>query len=288
MKYSIITVTRNSYCVAELNKYIQLCDDSNLKCWIIVDNGSNEDFIGNLNHEDPWSQYIYWDTGFLYHAISDSASDYYAIKSKYNNLFSKANNIAIQRFYLENDFIFLVNPDISIYPEKLFRNVFAEVCSQMDKYQVDIGGIKLVRPDLKTIEFAGGNGNAHVGFNQSKNLYTEPMECEWITGAFMCIRCSIIPQVGLLDHKTFRHWASDQEYCRRAGLMGKRIMCFNNITMVHDQGHSTDGDEHMETLKDLPEDVKPDSFNIQFEDILIAAQENSKKQGLYLDEKFVF
>ncbi len=73
-------------------------------------------------------------------------------------------------------------------------------------------------------------------FNMSGTPLPEgPVSTEAISGAFMCIRRSVLDEIGLLDEKYFLH-CEDLDWCMRFRNAGKDILFVPEASAVHYQG----------------------------------------------------
>jgi len=273
-KYSIITITRNSYPI--FNFIMDLCtaiNTTNLVNYIIVDNASNDEFKKSLK-------------SLIVNVNKNYSLNITLIENTKNRLFSAANNQGIEKILaLGNnpDWIFLVNPDIEVpktdkilcMKNKVQYQIFDDCIYHALFQNAGIFGIKLLFEN-GTIEHAGGMDNSHRGFKKPRitREFDTPMAVEWVTGAFMGISMETISKIGLLDDKTYPHWVSDQEYCRRAQLFDIHTWYYP-LEMIHQQGSSTETSPHEECWKDLPDLVKPNVTPTTVEHIKETAQKNA-------------
>lgn len=269
MKYSLIIVTRNSTCLDEfIGDLYTLENLEALENIVIIDNGSSSEFVSAL--ED---------------GIKDIESDFNKhidlIEMGYNSLYSRGVNKGLH--YLkqaaqDSDYYIIVNPDIRIDSQYwgTNRDPFAEFIADIEKLGGGIGGVQLAYlGDNAVVEHAGGVQNSHRGFHEAIGTYDTPEHVEWVTGALYAIKRSTMDTIGYLDAETFPHWVSDQEYCRRAGLVGISTV-YSPVLFRHNQGQSTDKDSHTACWEDLRADIEPNTIPVGLPFILQKAQENSK------------
>jgi O-antigen biosynthesis protein len=246
---------------------LTLLDLKNMEQLIIVDNGSKPEFLSELK------QTLY----NIHNYYPDFK--YTLLLREYNFLFSKSNNYAIE-FALNNSkeiqYIILINPDISVHFDYWSNesNPFDIIIDQMIENNATLAGAKLLYGN-GTIEHAGGIDNTHIGFMQPGDLFDTVSEVEWVTGALMVINISLIKEIGYLDEINCPHWVSDQEYCRRASLVGNKIIC-SPVYFTHAQGRSTEKESHEECAKDLPPGFTYKSTVHTLEQIKDLAIQNSK------------
>lgn len=265
-KYSLITVTRNSDIITQLLADLTLLDLKNMDRLVIVDNGSKQSFISELNQSLKNIHDYYHDFKFT------------ILLREHNYLFTASVNYGIE-FVLNNaqetQFVILINPDISIHHDYWSNDInpFEDVIDQMIESKADIGGAKLIYAN-GLIEHAGGIDNTHIGFMQPSDSITKLAEVEWVTGALMTINLDLIKEIGYLDEHNCPHWASDQEFCRRASILGSKIIC-SPTKFIHSQGRSTEKESHEECTKNLPQGYTYMSTVHNSEQIKNLAKENS-------------
>lgn len=257
-KYSLVTITRNSDIINQLLADLILLDLTNMEQLIIVDNGSKKEFLSELK-QTLFNMKVYY-----------PELKYTILLREYNYLFSRSANYGIE-YILNNSnqsqYIILVNPDISIHFNYWSNelNPFEEMIGQMIEYNADIAGAKLLYGN-GMIEHAGGIDNDHRGRMYQSTFFDKVEEVEWVTGALMIIKTDLIKKIGFLDEVSCPHWVSDQEFCRRAFLIGAKVI-YSPAYFVHSQGRSTEKESHDECQKDLPPGITWESNIHTLEDI---------------------
>jgi GT2 family glycosyltransferase len=68
--------------------------------------------------------------------------------------------------------------------------------------------------------------------------YSKVRECDWVTGAFMLIRNTLIDSVGYLDENYFMYY-EDVDYCLQAKKLGWYTYYHPGITAYHLNPHAT-------------------------------------------------
>ena len=262
-KYSIVTVTRNSYCI--FNQILSFDNqDQGLTKYIIIDNASSQEFVSELE---------------LVCEASEIRDKIEILKQKNNLLFSKANNIGILNAIVsEIDHVVLLNPDVTF----IERNPIQKIIEEMKLHNASIGSPRLLFSDKSTIEFCGAKDNSHLMYGAKDDpsdcsIITYP-DIEWLTGAFMAIKADLFGSIGYLDHLTYTHWCSDQEFCRRAVLTGCNIL-LSSVRAIHDQGKSVTFNPHEEVKKDLEEGVVPNIIPFSLEHIKMSALRNTARKN---------
>ncbi len=174
------------------------------------------------------------------------------IANKENVGFAKANNQAIK--IARGKYFLLLNPDTLVEEDTLIK-----IYDFMEK-NPDAGalGVKMIDgegkflPESKrsvptiTSSLFRFSGLSKL-FPKSKifNKYNlgyldenEIHEIDVLSGAFMCIRTDILPQVGYLDEAFFMY-GEDIDYSYRIRKAGFKIYYFPKTTIVHFKGEST-------------------------------------------------
>ncbi len=74
--------------------------------------------------------------------------------------------------------------------------------------------------------------------DKNEEFYTEPRELDWVTGAFMLIRKSVIDEIGLMDEDYFMY-TEDTDFCYRAKKAGWKIFFNPKWSITHFGGASS-------------------------------------------------
>ena len=161
--------------------------------------------------------------------------------------FTRANNRAIER--ASGEYVLLLNPDTII----LGNHTVMDWLSFMDKHQ-DAGasGCRLVFPD-------GSHQVGDAGFRPTlgsvasyalflsrispsfKGIYLNyrrldaPCEVDWVCGADLLVRRSIIADTGLMDENIFMY-ADDIEWGCRIRSSGHKVYYLPSLNIIHLQG----------------------------------------------------
>jgi N-acetylglucosaminyl-diphospho-decaprenol L-rhamnosyltransferase len=67
-----------------------------------------------------------------------------------------------------------------------------------------------------------------------------PFAVDWVSGACLMVRRSVIERVGALDEGFFMYW-EDADWCRRIGNAGFGVFCVPAARVVHHEGQSSHG-----------------------------------------------
>ncbi len=158
------------------------------------------------------------------------------IMQNHQNLgYAGGNNRALRN--LNADYSVLINPDIVIDSGWL-----AELITVMHADDsIGIAGGKLHYPDGQTIQHAGGyithprGVPSHRGIHEKDTgQYETVSEVEYVTGAALAIKRSVLEKIGLLDEGFFMYF-EEVDWCARARATGYRIMYIPQATAVHDE-----------------------------------------------------
>ena len=218
MKFLIILLNYNNWkdtieCVESLQN--SKVENSNI---LVVDNCSIDDSYIQLKNRIP-------DVTFL--------------KTENNLGFSGGNNIGI-RYGIENnaEYIILLNNDTIVNKDSI-KNLINEMEKRLD-ITLGTGQIRYYH-DKNKIWYAGGKlipwRGLAVHLNMDKDFRkiihpNKPIEIDFISGCFMCIRTEHIKDLGLLNDKFFIY-LEDIEYSARAVNNNKKLMYVPNSIIYH-------------------------------------------------------
>jgi GT2 family glycosyltransferase len=180
------------------------------------------------------------------------------IENKRNFGFAKANNQGIKkalgRYYL------LLNSDT-----KVSDNILGEMISWMDRNpRVGISSCSLLNKD-KSVQGTGGYFPYMVRviswmtiqdlpfvdwfikpfhpmhtksfLVKGNRFYKTRKQLDWVTGAFMVIRCEVVDDIGYLDEKYFMY-VEEVDFCYRAKKAGWQVWYLPKWSIVHYGGAS--------------------------------------------------
>jgi len=167
------------------------------------------------------------------------------IQAKVNDGFATGNNLGIKQS--SGKYIMIINPDIAVVPGALEKMTnFMD-----DNPQVGIIGPKLINPDgsvqyscrrfpnflmplyrrsaFGKLPFAKNAVDYYLmkDFNHEAN-----QEIDWLFGACLLIRKSVLGKIGLFDERFFMYF-EDLDLCRRVWQEGFKVVYFGGTEMVH-------------------------------------------------------
>lgn len=174
----------------------------------------------------------------------------------YNSGFARANNLGIQQ--AKGRYILLLNSDTL-----LVDNVLAN-CVQVLDIQSDVAAVsaiqlqanRQVRPNLYTTFgqmrrafyiLPGGEASERFLYRLMPDTqYADPNQVDWLSGAFLMTRPSVIAKAGMLDESFFMY-GEDVEWGYRLGKQG-RLLLLRDEKFVHlEYGSSEDNQQHVVT-----------------------------------------
>ncbi len=218
MKVAVIVLSHNGANVIEsCLKSLFATDYKNTEV-IVVDNGSTDSTAEIVRDKFPAARLI--STG--------------------ENLgFAGGNNVGISAS--DADVIVLLNDDTAVMPDMI---------SQIAKFAAsdpDVGiiGCKILYPDGKTIQHAGGailpNGlTRHYGCGErDEGEYDRVFDVAYVTGAAIAIKREVLDKLGLLDAGYFPIYYEEVEYCERARRLGYRVAYLPSAVLLHYESQVT-------------------------------------------------
>jgi len=167
------------------------------------------------------------------------------IQSKSNDGFAVGNNLGIKQ--VKGEYVMILNPDIAVVPGALEKMVNF----MQENQQVGIIGPRLINPDgsvqyscrrfpslmtpLYRRTFLGKLLFAKkplIDYLMKDFDHEEKIEVDWLFGACLLIRKSVMDKVGLFDERFFMYF-EDLDLCRRVWQAGFKIIYFAKVEMVH-------------------------------------------------------
>ncbi len=167
------------------------------------------------------------------------------IQAKSNDGFAAGNNLGIKA--AKGKYIMIINPDIAVVPDALEKMI-----DFMDKDEsIGMIGPKLINPD----------GSVQYSCRRFPNLFTpiyrrtifgkllfakkylvsylmidydheSTVKVDWLFGACLLIRKSVLDKVGMFDERFFMYF-EDLDLCRRFWSEGYKVIYFTEVEMVH-------------------------------------------------------
>lgn len=179
---------------------------------MLVDNGSTDGSVEFVREHFPWVK------------IRDNGG---------NIGFAAGNNVALRED--DAEITVLLNPDVILYPDCLAA--LSEALAEDPR--IGIAGCRLLYPGGDIIQHAGGflthpqamPGHYGIG-ERDERQHNMPRDVEYVIGAAMAIRRSLLDEIGLLDEGFFLYF-EDTDICRRARRAGYRVVYWPAATGIH-------------------------------------------------------
>lgn len=139
------------------------------------------------------------------------------------------------------DTIILLNQDTRVEPDWLHNLIDA-----LDRHpNAGIVGCKIYFPDGQTLQHTGGQiiaplaTGTHRGTGEpDTGQYDREEPVEYVTGASMAIRRTLLANIGLLDEGFTPAYYEDSDYCYRARAAGFDVLYTPNARLRHDENTS--------------------------------------------------
>jgi len=186
--------------------------------------------------------YAHYNVLLVDNASQDGSADFVAqrfptvevIRNEKNLGFAGGMNVGLR--YAEGEILTLLNQDTEV-PE----GWLAELVKAMGVDEgVGIVGCKILYPDGRTIQHAGGFIDYPLGFGRhygyreiDEGQYDEKREVDYVTGAAMGLRRSLLGEVGGFDEAFFPAYFEDVDLCLRARSAGYKVVYVPSAVVIH-------------------------------------------------------
>jgi len=170
--------------------------------------------------------------------IRDSYSNVSMLQTGANLGFAGGNNAGIE-YALQHDagYVWLLNNDTIVDPEALTELI---AVAESDEKVGLVGSSLYYFHDPKSLQaYGGGTVNWWMGTNK---LLKEParVSLDFVCGASVLIKRSVVESVGLLDTLYFFYW-EDVAYSRRAVEAGWKLAVAARSRILHKEGGTVSG-----------------------------------------------
>lgn len=175
------------------------------------------------------------------------------IRAPGNHGFAAGNNIAIRAMRAETqpaEFVLLLNPDTLVRPGAL--RILVDFMAA--RPEVGIAGGRSedfdATPQMCCFRFPSATNEVlgYLGLGVLDRFFHRhltrlgipevPIEVDWVSGAFMLMRMSVIAEIGLMDEGYFLYF-EETDYARRAKRAGWRCWHVPQSRIVHFVGQSS-------------------------------------------------
>lgn len=189
--------------------------------------------------------YAHYNLLLVDNASQDSSADFVAqrfpmvkvIRNEKNLGFPGGMNVGLH--YADGEILALLNDDTEVQEGWLAELVQA---MEVDE-RVGIAGCKILYPDGRTIQNAGGFIDYPLGFGRpygyreiDEGQYDEKREVDWVSGAAIGLRKSLLEEVGGFDEAFFPAYFEDVDLCLRARSAGYKVVYVPSAVVIHHEG----------------------------------------------------
>jgi GT2 family glycosyltransferase len=181
------------------------------------------------------------------------------IRNARNLGFSGGNNVGLRA--ATGDVLILLNQDTVVQSGWLEALV-----EGFQESEVGVAGCKILYPDGRTIQHAGGYFDWPIGLafhygcdEEDRGQYEHLREVEYVTAAAMGVRRSVLRDVGYLDEAFFPGYFEDLDFCRRVQAAGYRVLYLPQASLIHHESRS-----FAQTLRSKPYAVFRGRFRFIF------------------------
>jgi hypothetical protein len=222
MKVGVVVLSWNSVAVIDdcLGGLVRYLDQP----VYLVDNGSADDTVAVVRERYPGVQVIEVGANFG---------------------FAGGNNIGIRRALADGcDAVLLLNDD-TVIDEDFLTPLLAAI---RERPEIGVAGPVIVDADRPTrVQFAGGSINLwsltfpYRGRGTDYRRENMLEATDYVLGAAMLIRRSVIETLGGLDEEYYPAYVEEADFCHRAALAGYRVAMFHGSRVRHIGGMSAGG-----------------------------------------------
>ena len=135
------------------------------------------------------------------------------------------------------DVIILTNPDVELAPD-----FAAAVARALEDQEAGIVGARLLFPDRRTIQHAGGQIElplaltGHRGYGEPDGpAFAAPADVPYVTGAALGIRREVWERLGGLDESFAPAYYEEVDLCLRAAEAGLRVRYLPEASGIHQE-----------------------------------------------------
>jgi len=192
------------------------------------------------------------------------------IRNKYNLGFAAGNNVGLKAAM--GDVLILLNQDTIVRPGWMKALV-----GTLKKETVGIAGCKILYPDGRTIQHAGGWIEWPLGLTfhygqgeQDMGQWDTPRQVDYVTAAAMAFRRDVLERVGFLDEEFWPGYFEDTDFCLRARKMGYEVWYTPDAVLTHVESASHTDQvfmwqaHHRGRMRLVLKHLPPDQFLSQF------------------------
>jgi GT2 family glycosyltransferase len=184
--------------------------------------------------------------------VEEEFPQIHLIVSRENKGFARANNIGLRA--ATGEYVLLLNSDTRVLGDAL-----EILIDFLDNHgEAAVVSARVVYPDMSDQGVARtfptplnaffgrrsiltrlfpNNGYAKKYMISRSHMLKEPFEVDWVSGACLMVRRSVIEEVGFLDEQFFMYW-EDADLCYRIKQKGWKVVCVPDAVVIHYEGKS--------------------------------------------------
>ena len=215
---------------------------------IIVLNWNSQSFLEDCLHALQQLDYPAYSITIVDNASTDGSISYLEshfpaierIENHRNLGYGGGNNVALRQSLAE--IAVLINPDVVV--EQNWLRALVEPLVRDPS--IGIAGCKLLYPDSKTIQHAGGYITppqafpGHYGLREEdRGQCDDQRDVDYVIGAAIALRRSMLDQIGHFDEGFFLYF-EEADLCRRARDAGFRVVYVPDSVATHIEAATTD------------------------------------------------
>jgi GT2 family glycosyltransferase len=186
---------------------------------VVADNGSTDESLAYVRREYPQVHCL--DLG--------------------ENLgYGRGNNAALARLDQKSEVLVLLNNDVTVRPDWL-----RELVGPLARPEIGVAGAKLLFPDERHIQHAGAELDYPLVLGQhldykapDRGQLDEERAVDYVTGASMAIRWSVIDQLGLFDPRFAPYYYEEADFCTRVRAAGYQVIYAPRAVAIHHESFS--------------------------------------------------
>ncbi|MEO6457294.1 MAG: glycosyltransferase family 2 protein [Chloroflexia bacterium] len=154
-----------------------------------------------------------------------------------------AGGASVGLYMAAGDIVATVNPDVKLDPD--WMSIIVETL--LSDEHIGIVGSKILYPDGKTIQHAGGvvhyplATTEHIGRGEPDiGQYNQPKTVQFVTGAALAMRREVGRALRFFDEAFFPVFYEDVDLCRRAEKLGLRVLYQPRAIAYHKESVTLD------------------------------------------------
>lgn len=184
-----------------------------------------------------------------------------------------AGGASVGMYMASGDIVATVNPDVRLHPDWLLA-----VAETLASSSVGIVGSKILYPDGKTIQHAGGTVSyplattGHIGRGEADaDEYNHAKQVQFVTGAALAMRRDVGHALGFFDDEYYPVFYEDVDLCWRANNEGLRTIYQPRAVAYHKESITYDRESglyysyhHANRLRFIVKRYSPEQVMLDF------------------------